>query len=480
MVAFDASDEQWRDWLRLPLELAAARGNLDLVNKLLNAGAKGATGPLCAKNRTLLAVAVSGGNEEVVETLVRAGYRQDVNTSNGEPPLILAARLRHEAVGRSLILAGADVDAQYPRSVVAMHVAAANGCRHLVNDLLLRGSLQCVNRSGRYPLHVAAFNGHAEVIKALLAGGVPVDVLDSTGDSALVTATRRAKLRPMEALLAAGNSLGLNSILTIPALEVAARRGRLDVLRTLLRFGADVLASNIEGWTALHTAVSCNRGKDTGPVIRFLIESGAIVNARSLEGNTPLHCAVNSRLCNVGTVRALLGEGADINAQNECGETPLHLASRRSNVKAVEELLRWDADWTVMESWGRWAADVIGLESRKAYALYDDVMMLFLQAPENQLWRRRGWLVLSRCCPDRVQILQEIVTSCDKTESSKNSNNIGEKETWKGGKGDKRHAESEGEKEGKGGEVVGFAKLVAGVVAIQPDDVFRKVVMFIA
>lgn len=133
-----------------------------------------------------------------------------------------------------------------------------------------------------------------------------------------------------------------------------------------------------------------------------------------------------------------------------------------------------------MESWGRWAADVIGQESLKAYALYDNVMMLFLQAPENQLWRRRGWLVLSRCCLDRVQILHEIITSCDKPEFSKTSNNVGAKERWKGGKGDKMHAESEGEKEDKGGGVDGFAKLVAGVVAIQPDEVFRKVVMFIA
>lgn len=195
-----------------------------------------------------------------------------------------------------------------------MHVAAANRCRHLVNDFLLRGSLQSVNRSGRYPLHVAAFNRHAEVIKALLAGGVPVNVLDSTGDSALVTATRRAKLRAMEALLTAGGSLGLNNILTIPALEVAARRGRLDVLRTLLRFRPDVLASNAEGWTALHTAVaSCNR-RTTGQPFAFSSRAAPSLTRALLRGILLSHCAVNSRLCNVATVRALLEGGADINA----------------------------------------------------------------------------------------------------------------------------------------------------------------------
>ena len=39
LVSYSATPEQWKECLRVPLEYAAARGNLDLFNKLLEAGA---------------------------------------------------------------------------------------------------------------------------------------------------------------------------------------------------------------------------------------------------------------------------------------------------------------------------------------------------------------------------------------------------------------------------------------------------------
>ena len=41
LVSYGATPEQWAEWLRVPLEHAVARGNLDLVNTLLQAGADG-------------------------------------------------------------------------------------------------------------------------------------------------------------------------------------------------------------------------------------------------------------------------------------------------------------------------------------------------------------------------------------------------------------------------------------------------------
>ena len=44
LVSYGATHEQWKEWLRVPLEHAAARGNLDLFNKLLEVGADGSAG----------------------------------------------------------------------------------------------------------------------------------------------------------------------------------------------------------------------------------------------------------------------------------------------------------------------------------------------------------------------------------------------------------------------------------------------------
>ncbi|CAN0509742.1 unnamed protein product, partial [Ectocarpus sp. 12 AP-2014] len=39
LVQREATSEQWKEWLRTPLEHAAAEGNLDLFTRLMNAGA---------------------------------------------------------------------------------------------------------------------------------------------------------------------------------------------------------------------------------------------------------------------------------------------------------------------------------------------------------------------------------------------------------------------------------------------------------
>lgn len=79
LVAYGATPEQWEEWLRVPLEHAASRGNLDLVNVLLGAGANGSAGWRGCRGRTLLDAAAVGGNGEVVSALIRAGAEPDVN-----------------------------------------------------------------------------------------------------------------------------------------------------------------------------------------------------------------------------------------------------------------------------------------------------------------------------------------------------------------------------------------------------------------
>ena len=39
-----ATSEQWREWLRTPLEYVAADGNEDLFTRLMDAGADGSAG----------------------------------------------------------------------------------------------------------------------------------------------------------------------------------------------------------------------------------------------------------------------------------------------------------------------------------------------------------------------------------------------------------------------------------------------------
>ena len=126
LVSSSATPEQWKEWLRVPLEHAAARGNLGLFNKLLEAGANGGAGWRGCDGRTLLDAAALGGNKDVVSGLLRAGAQPDVNVvsvSSGRSALWTATVIGHEAVGIRLIVAGANVNFEDPVDLSLIHIS---------------------------------------------------------------------------------------------------------------------------------------------------------------------------------------------------------------------------------------------------------------------------------------------------------------------------------------------------------------------
>ncbi|CAM9760525.1 unnamed protein product [Ectocarpus sp. 12 AP-2014] len=81
LVKEEASpEEEWKQWLRAPLEHAAARGNLDLFTRLMDAGADGEAGWWGCHGQTLLGAAACGNkSDKMVRALLGAGARRDVN-----------------------------------------------------------------------------------------------------------------------------------------------------------------------------------------------------------------------------------------------------------------------------------------------------------------------------------------------------------------------------------------------------------------
>eukprot|EP00752_Nemacystus_decipiens_P015155 g13501.t1 len=82
-VRLEATPEQWREWLRVPLEHAATKGDINLFTRLMDAGADGSAGYRGCFGRTLLGAAAYGQNEEMVLALLKAGAQDDVNVKFG-------------------------------------------------------------------------------------------------------------------------------------------------------------------------------------------------------------------------------------------------------------------------------------------------------------------------------------------------------------------------------------------------------------
>lgn len=94
----------------------------------------------------------------------------------------------------------------------------------------------------------------------------------------------------------------------------------LSILSQLCDAGADVLARDEFGHTALHLAVLCWRG-----AVSLLLRRGADVNACDTAGNTPLHLAALRGAC----VDVLLAGGADPAVRNRERLAPACLKSRK-------------------------------------------------------------------------------------------------------------------------------------------------------
>ncbi|KAG8174678.1 hypothetical protein JTE90_027148 [Oedothorax gibbosus] len=90
--------------------------------------------------------------------------------------------------------------------------------------------------------------------------------------------------------------------------------------------------------------------------VRLLVEKGANVNAKDIEGYTALHLAVTEKRLEI--VRELIKSGANVNAEeyeNKC--TPLHLACMVGKVEIVKELVEAGAEIEQADKFGMTAMD---------------------------------------------------------------------------------------------------------------------------
>ncbi|CAN0459155.1 unnamed protein product, partial [Ectocarpus sp. 8 AP-2014] len=238
LVKEEATSEQWREWLRAPLEHAAAKGNLDLFTRLMDAGAGVEPDWRGCDGRTLLGAAVCSDSGKVVRAVLEAGATVDIDTLFGdkhESALHVAAARGAEEASKALMVAGADPNLGDFDGDSPLHVAAESGHHHVVGKLLLRGAHVDARNDFRHtPLHLAAYEGHTLCISELLLGGADKDVVDGTYQTPLCGAAAHNHLRAVEKLLAAGAHRGCHANNDCSPLGAAATRGHATITTAML------------------------------------------------------------------------------------------------------------------------------------------------------------------------------------------------------------------------------------------------------
>ena len=285
-----------------PLHLAAFEGDVDLVRRLIRAGAY--VGATNGSKLTPLQVAAKAGQTDVVRALIRARANTKAQM---EPALTIAAEEGRADTVRALIAAHAFPEAQMED---ALGMAAVHGHSDTVRALIAAGvNVNCTLRySGSTPLSAAAWGGDAETVRVLIEAGADPNWYVFQDEYGYSTWDHKSPLR----IAASGGDIDMVRLLVeagadaddidahgIMAMSVAARGTDAETVRKLIEEGADA-----RGITALHVAAWCGDAE----TVRKLIKRGADVNAKADEGLTSLHAAAQGGHADV--VRALIAGGA--------------------------------------------------------------------------------------------------------------------------------------------------------------------------
>ncbi len=159
-----------------------------------------------------------------------------------------AARLGDAAALVELLDRGVDPDTVDANGNTLLILAAREGKADTVEALLkYRPRLAYRNLTGDSALMLAALRGHGAVVDALLKAGAPVD---HDGWAPLHYAAYEGHIAVLDKLLAAGAPPDALAPNKSSALMLAARNGHIDVVRRLLTLPVDLEQKNDSGFSA--------------------------------------------------------------------------------------------------------------------------------------------------------------------------------------------------------------------------------------
>ncbi|KAM6262467.1 CARD- and ANK-domain containing inflammasome adapter protein-like [Porphyrio hochstetteri] len=247
-------------------------------------------------------------------------------------------------------------------SETLLHVAATNGHLNIMEYLISKGAkTDAKDKEGRTPLHRAAEKGHGEAVKVLLRHGAYLYSLDKEGKTPLHLAAQSNHSHILKMLLKEEARSYRNQH---NFLHMAALRDDSSLAKKLLQAGASTDGEDERGQTALSYAVS--QGAEN--TAKVLLEAGVSVDSnlvlRAFNSNHPsifkilleyskdlsshimesaLFRAVQKNLHSI--VAALIDRGTDINAYNEMQYTPLLLACEGGKAESAEVLIEKGANF---------------------------------------------------------------------------------------------------------------------------------------
>jgi ankyrin repeat protein len=214
-------------------------------------------------------------------------------------------------------------------------VAAFKGHAKVVKLLLGSGAdVNWRSPGNNTPLYFAAQNGHAGVVDLLLSGGADVNLRTLEGVAPLTAAAQNGHTAVVDSLLGVN---GVNIDWAVPgratALLVAAQNNHVDIVDMLLGRGANHLIVGRNGSTALHRAAQ----KGHKRIVELLLAKEPALDSVATNGATSLSLAAQEGHTEI--VAMLLRRGFAADSRLADGASPLFLAAQNGHEEVVKLLL---------------------------------------------------------------------------------------------------------------------------------------------
>ncbi len=338
----------------VPLILAIARKRVQIVQLLIQAGAK-----LDVADHwglTPLVIAAQFGHLQSLQSLLQHGADMNYRISNQHKTALIAAAEQGQFLCLCALLEeGAYYMTSTSSGLNALIAASQNGHRKCLHAILKRASKSFINannQDGESALFLAAENGHLDCIKLLLQYDSNVELARNDGKSVLMAAASSGSPECVGYLIERVAQVGTMDKYGNNALIYAAKNKNVKVIELLVGRGIEVNSCNNNQETALLYAA----GTSDPDTLEYLLKCGSQINHQSRSGQTPLMQSVKYK--NTESLKSLLQFSANVNMTNSYGYHALMIASITNDIKSVKLLLQAGSDVNKRDLRGSNAADV--------------------------------------------------------------------------------------------------------------------------
>lgn len=374
---------------RIYLHWATARGNVEIMQILIDKGSKASM--VDAHGTTPLNFAAGNGlTPEVIELCVKAGanLKKDVNQDGANILLLAVANDKELAITNYLVSKGLDIKSVDKNGNNIFSYAAKSGNVTLLKALTQKGITPNDNaiiaaaqggrrgstinleffeyleslglkptattKAGENVLHfVVRRPNQKEIIEHFLAKGVNVNQADEEGNTPFIfAAASNRDLATLGLLASKVSNINQTNNKGESALSLAVKGNSPEVVKFLIEKGADVKVTNKDGENLLAYLVQSysagapgGQGGPQGPPqgggegrvgfgpktedfdakLKMLEEKGLTAATPQKNGNTLYHLAVMKN--DLGLLKRIQALGIDVNAKNSEGITALHKAA---------------------------------------------------------------------------------------------------------------------------------------------------------